>query len=179
MCMNAQALLAHGCAGVADAYHFRPTAEKRGLNDDCRVTTSGKNTHESDSCAARRCPNLFGAISCEVPLLDMKRYSHLSAGASWMAEYGNLDTADWDFHQGVFAIPQREVRRALSAGAVLHDDRVGSVQARKMAAKMIDMKLPDDWFYENLEGGYAGGADNRQAATMHALAYDFLWYRLQ
>ncbi|MGB6143410.1 MAG: prolyl oligopeptidase family serine peptidase, partial [Rhodanobacter sp.] len=42
-------------------------------------------------------PQLFGAIACEVPLLDMKRYSHLSAGASWMAEYGNPDTADWNF----------------------------------------------------------------------------------
>lgn len=42
-------------------------------------------------------PQLFGAIACEVPLLDMKRYSHLSAGASWMAEYGNPDTSDWNF----------------------------------------------------------------------------------
>ena len=41
-------------------------------------------------------PDLFGAVVCAVPLLDMKRYSHLLAGASWMAEYGDPDTADWD-----------------------------------------------------------------------------------
>src|SRR3546814_1558259 len=42
-------------------------------------------------------PELFGAIVIQVPLLDMKRYSHLLAGASWMAEYGDPDTADWEF----------------------------------------------------------------------------------
>jgi prolyl oligopeptidase len=45
-------------------------------------------------------PELFGAIVVQVPLLDMKRYSHLLAGASWMAEYGDPDTADWSFIQG-------------------------------------------------------------------------------
>eukprot|EP00957_Ditylum_brightwellii_P130553 9958917-Ditylum_brightwellii.AAC.1 len=41
---------------------------------------------------------LFGAAVCQVPLLDMKRYSHLLAGASWMAEYGNPDIPeDWKF----------------------------------------------------------------------------------
>ncbi|MGG6341608.1 prolyl oligopeptidase family serine peptidase, partial [Stenotrophomonas geniculata] len=39
-------------------------------------------------------PELFGAVVVQVPLLDMKRYSHLLAGASWMAEYGNPDTSD-------------------------------------------------------------------------------------
>jgi prolyl oligopeptidase PreP (S9A serine peptidase family) len=42
-------------------------------------------------------PDLFGAIHCAVPLLDMKRYHTLLAGASWMAEYGNPDTEDWKY----------------------------------------------------------------------------------
>ncbi len=127
-------------------------------------------------------PQLFGAISCEVPLLDMKRYSHLSAGASWMAEYGNPDTADWEFIK-TFS-PYHNVKADGKYPPVLFytttsDDRVGPVQARKMAAKMEAMKLPDVWFYENLEGGHGAGADNQQAATMHALAYDFLWDQLK
>jgi len=44
-------------------------------------------------------PDLFGAIHCAVPLLDMKRYHMLLAGASWMAEYGDPDTDDWNFLQ--------------------------------------------------------------------------------
>jgi prolyl oligopeptidase len=127
-------------------------------------------------------PQLFGAIACEVPLLDMKRYSHLSAGASWMAEYGNPDTADWDFIK-TFS-PYQNVKKDGHYPPVLFytttsDDRVGPVQARKMAAKMQAMGLPNVWFYENLEGGHGAGADNKQAALMHALAYDFLWDQLK
>jgi len=127
-------------------------------------------------------PQLFGAISCEVPLLDMKRYSHLSAGASWMAEYGNPDTADWNFIK-TFS-PYQNVNADAHYPPVLFytttsDDRVGPVQARKMAAKMEGLGLKDVWFYENTEGGHGAGADNQQAATMHALAYDFLWDQLK
>ncbi|MGN6225829.1 MAG: prolyl oligopeptidase family serine peptidase [Dyella sp.] len=127
-------------------------------------------------------PQLFGAIACEVPLLDMKRYSHLSAGASWMAEYGNPDTADWDFIR-TFS-PYQNVRKDGHYPPALFytttsDDRVGPVQARKMAAKMQAMGLPNVWFYENLEGGHGAGADNKQAAYMHALAYGFLWDQLK
>jgi prolyl oligopeptidase len=127
-------------------------------------------------------PQLFGAIACEVPLLDMKRYSHLSAGASWMAEYGNPDTADWDFIK-TFS-PYQNVEKDKKYPPVLFytttsDDRVGPAQARKMAAKMEGWNLPNVWFYENLEGGHGAGADNKQSAHMHALAYTFLWDELK
>ncbi|OOG62958.1 S9 family peptidase [Rhodanobacter sp. B04] len=127
-------------------------------------------------------PQLFGAIASEVPLLDMKRYSHLSAGASWMAEYGNPDTADWNFIK-TFS-PYQNLHKDAHYPPVLFytttsDDRVGPVQARKMAAKMQAMGISNVWFYENLEGGHGAGADNKQAALMHALAYDFLWDQLK
>ncbi len=127
-------------------------------------------------------PQLFGAIACEVPLLDMKRYIHLSAGASWMAEYGNPDTADWNFIK-TFS-PYQNVSKAGHYPPVLFytatsDDRVGPVQARKMAAKMQAQGHKNVWFYENLEGGHGAGADNQQSAHMHAMAYEFLWTKLQ
>jgi len=119
---------------------------------------------------------------CEIPLLDMKRYSHLSAGASWMAEYGNPDTSDWDFIR-TFS-PYQNVKADAHYPPVLFftatsDDRVGPVQARKMAAKMEGMGLKNVWFYENLEGGHGSGADNMQSATKQALAYTFLWDQLR
>jgi prolyl oligopeptidase len=127
-------------------------------------------------------PQLFGAIACEVPLLDMKRYIHLSAGASWMAEYGNPDTADWNFIK-TFS-PYQNAKQDGHYPPVLFytatsDDRVGPVQARKMAARMQAQGHPNVWFYENLEGGHGAGADNRQSAHMHAMAYDFLWDQLK
>ena len=127
-------------------------------------------------------PQLYGAIACEVPLLDMKRYVHLSAGASWTAEYGNPDDPkQWAFIK-TFS-PYQNVKPGMHYPDVLFytttsDDRVGPAQARKMAAKMEAMGYRNVWFYENTEGGHGAGADNSQAATMHALAYDFLWDKL-
>ncbi len=126
---------------------------------------------------------LYGAIASEVPLLDMKRYTHLSAGASWIAEYGDPDDPkQWAFIK-TFS-PYQNVKPGMKYPDVLFytttsDDRVGPVQARKMAAKMEAMGYRNVWFYENTEGGHGAGADNAQAATMHALAYDFLWDKLQ
>ena len=127
-------------------------------------------------------PQLFGAIACEVPLLDMKRYTHLDAGASWIAEYGDPDTSDWNFIR-TFS-PYQNVDKDKKYPPVLFytttsDDRVGPQQARKMAAKMEGMALPNVWFYENTEGGHGAGADNKQSAHMHALAYTFLWDELK
>ena len=128
-------------------------------------------------------PQLFGAIACEVPLLDMKRYIHLSAGASWIAEYGNPDDPkQWAFIK-TFS-PYQNVKADTHYPPVLFytttsDDRVGPVQARKMAAKMQNMGYKNVWFYENTEGGHGAGADNKQAAHMHALAFEFLWDQLK
>lgn len=127
-------------------------------------------------------PRLFGAIVCQVPLLDMKRYSKLLAGASWMAEYGDPDKpGEWDFIR-MFS-PYHNVKPDGKYPPVLFttstkDDRVHPGHARKMMAKMRDMGF-DVRYYENIEGGHGGAADNAQAAHMNALAYTFLWQELQ
>lgn len=127
-------------------------------------------------------PELFGAISCGVPLLDMRRYTKLSAGYSWIAEYGDPDVpGQWEFirtfspyhllRDGV-EYPETFIWTATS------DDRVGPVQARKMAARMQAMGIPNVWFHEALEGGHAGASDNRQAAALQARSNHFLWRAL-
>ena len=125
-------------------------------------------------------PEKFGAIVVQVPLLDMKRYSHLLAGASWMAEYGDPDTADWSFIQ-TFS-PYHLFDPAKTYPATLFttstkDDRVHPGHARKMMAKM-EAAGKDVRYYENIEGGHGGAANNAQAAHMNALAYTFLWQQL-
>jgi prolyl oligopeptidase len=127
-------------------------------------------------------PQLFGAIACEVPLLDMKRYTHLSAGASWIAEYGDPEKADEWAYIKTFS-PYQNVARGKDYPPVLFytatsDDRVGPVQARKMMARMQEFGYANAWFYENTEGGHGAAADNQQSAFMHALAYTFLWDHL-
>ncbi|MEH0109357.1 prolyl oligopeptidase family serine peptidase [Tersicoccus sp. MR15.9] len=127
-------------------------------------------------------PHLFGAISCGVPLLDMRRYTKLSAGYSWIAEYGDPDDPEqWAFIRTFSPyhnlVPGTDYPATLIYTAT-SDDRVGPVQARKMAARMEAMGVENVWFYEALEGGHAAASDNRQAAQMAALSSQFLWQQL-
>ena len=128
-----------------------------------------------------RRPELFGAVVCQVPLLDMKRYSHLLAGASWMAEYGDPDVAaDWEFIR-TFS-PYHLVEAGRNYPPILlmtstRDDRVHPGHARKMAARLSELGY-DVTYWENMEGGHAGAADAPQQATMSALSYTFLRRRL-
>ncbi|NOJ60516.1 prolyl oligopeptidase family serine peptidase [Arthrobacter sp. 260] len=127
-------------------------------------------------------PHLFGAISCGVPLLDMRRYTKLSAGYSWIAEYGDPDKPEeWEYVK-TFS-PYHQLRPGVTYPRTLiwtatSDDRVGPVQARKMAARMKAMEIGNVWFHEALEGGHAGASDNRQAARMHVMSQEFLWKAL-
>ena len=126
-------------------------------------------------------PELFGAAVCQVPLLDMRRYHHLLAGASWMGEYGDPDDpAQWSYIQGFS--PYHNVKEGASYPRTLFmtstkDDRVHPGHARKMVAKM-EQQGHDVLYYENIEGGHGGAADNGQRAFMSSLAYRFLWREL-
>jgi prolyl oligopeptidase len=127
-------------------------------------------------------PELFGAVSCGVPLLDMRRYTKLSAGYSWIAEYGDPeDPEQWEFIK-TFS-PYHQLRDGVDypetfIWTATSDDRVGPVQARKMAARMQAMGIPNIWFHEALEGGHAGASDNRQAAALQSRSQHFLWRSL-
>jgi prolyl oligopeptidase len=126
-------------------------------------------------------PELFGALVCQVPLLDMRRFHLLLAGASWVAEYGNPDDpADWEFiaeyspYQNVSA--DAEYPPVLITTST-RDDRVHPGHARKMTAA-LEATGHRVWYYENIEGGHAGAADNAQSAFKTALAFAFLWRML-
>lgn len=126
-------------------------------------------------------PERFGALVCSVPLLDMKRYHLLLAGASWMAEYGDPDNPqDWAFiseyspYQNISAT--RHYPPVLMTTST-RDDRVHPGHARKMTAALEAAGHPV-FYYENIEGGHAGAADNQQVAFKSALTYSFLWRML-
>ncbi|MBL0089594.1 MAG: S9 family peptidase [Ideonella sp.] len=126
-------------------------------------------------------PELFNAVVCQVPLLDMRRYHRLLAGASWMAEYGDPDLpAEWAWIEPYS--PYQNVRPGVKYPSPLfitstRDDRVHPGHARKMAARMIEQGH-ELLYYENIEGGHGGAADNAQRADMQALEFAYLWQRL-
>lgn len=128
-----------------------------------------------------RYPELFGAVVCQVPLLDMKRYSRLLAGASWMAEYGDPDDPEqWEFIRTFSPYHLFEEDRdypPVFFATSTRDDRVHPGHARKMAALMLAAGK-DVTYWENTEGGHGGAADHTQKALWEALGFEFLWQRL-
>ncbi len=126
-------------------------------------------------------PDLFGAVVCQVPLIDMIRYTHIGAGASWAAEYGDPARAadrGWIMKYS----PYQNVRAGKSYPPVFFvtatsDDRVTPVHARKMAARM-EAQGHEVLFYENTDGGHAAAANHKQAAEMWALSFVYLAQRL-
>ncbi|WP_435736566.1 prolyl oligopeptidase family serine peptidase [Cellulosimicrobium sp. PMB13] len=126
-------------------------------------------------------PDLFAAVIVGVPLLDMKRYTKLLAGASWAAEYGDPDDPDqWEFLRTFSPYhlfdSDREYPPVLFTTST-KDDRVHPGHARKLAALMLSAGK-DVTYYENIEGGHGGAANNAQAAHMAAVHYRFLAERL-
>jgi prolyl oligopeptidase len=126
-------------------------------------------------------PELFNAVVCQVPLLDMKRFHKLLAGASWMAEYGDPDSAEQWSYISPYS-PYQNVRRGVKLPTMLlttstRDDRVHPGHARKMAARLSELGH-DVLYYENIEGGHGGAADNSQRAYVQALEFSYLWRQL-
>ncbi|TVR04591.1 MAG: S9 family peptidase [Deltaproteobacteria bacterium] len=126
-------------------------------------------------------PELFGAVVSAVPLLDMLRYHRLLAGASWMAEYGNPDDPEDRAFLEAYS-PLQNLRADTTYPTPFiwtstRDDRVHPGHARRMVARMLELGH-DVLYYENIEGGHGGAANQPQRAYIAALTWAYLWKQL-
>ena len=134
------------------------------------------------SATMLRHPELYGAVVCGNPLIDMRRYSKLLAGASWIGEYGDPDVPEqWNYISRYS--PYQKLKPGMHLPPVMfysttRDDRVHPGHARKMAAKMEAMHYQVEYF-ENVEGGHHGPVVTEQLATRIARTYAFLWQHLR
>jgi prolyl oligopeptidase len=126
-------------------------------------------------------PEMWKAVVIQVPLLDMLGYEHMSAGASWVGEYGSVSVPEERAFLASIS-PYNQLKPDVKYPEPLiftttADDRVGPVHARKFAAKMEEFHLP--FFYDEItEGGHGSGADNRQAARTDAEEFTYLMMKL-
>ncbi|PEQ13967.1 S9 family peptidase [Novosphingobium sp. PC22D] len=161
-----------------DLYAVAEDLIARGMTAKGKIAVSGRsNGGLLAGVAMTQRPDLFGAAIIGSPLLDMKRYSHLLAGASWMAEYGNPDVPDdWAF------ISKYSPYQALKPGTdypapffylSTEDDRVHPGHARKMAARLAEYGQPF-YYHEYREGGHSVGADHAEDAVRAALLHAYL-----
>ena len=128
-----------------------------------------------------RYPERFGALFCTIPLIDMRRYTKLLAGASWIAEYGDPDKPDeWEWLQTYSAyhnVKAGQPYPPILIATTRRDDRVHPGHARKMAAKLQAMGY-EAWLYEPAAGGHGYGKDNKERAGFEVLGYRFLKERI-
>ena len=126
-------------------------------------------------------PEMWKAVVIQIPLLDMLGYEHMSAGASWVAEYGSVSVPE----ERAFLASISPYNQLKPDGhypeplifTTTADDRVGPVHARKFAARMEEYHLPF-YYDEIIEGGHDAGADNRQTARTEAEEFTYLMMKL-
>jgi prolyl oligopeptidase len=151
---------------------------RRGVTRADRIAAEGgSNGGILISNMLTRYPERFGALFCTIPLIDMRRYTKLLAGASWIAEYGDPDKPEeWAWLQTYSAyhaaVPGKRYPPILLA-TTRRDDRVHPGHARKMAAKLQAMGY-EAYFYELGAGGHGYGKDNKARAGFTALGFTFL-----
>jgi prolyl oligopeptidase len=122
-------------------------------------------------------PKLFGALVCDAPVLDMRRYPLMGVGAASVAEFGDPDDPeDWEFMAKYS--PYHNISAAtryppVLITAAINDDRVQPGHARKMTAA-LQAAGHRVLYYERVEGGHSGAANTAQAAFNMALQYEFL-----
>lgn len=132
-------------------------------------------------CYTQR-PDLFKAINCMVPLLDMHRYHKLLAGSSWIAEYGDPDNEiDGAYIKSIS--PYQNIKEMVNYPDIFlntstKDDRVHPGHARKFAAKLSEYGH-SVYYYENMQGGHAGASNYDEMAFLHALEMCFFWSQLR
>ena len=126
-------------------------------------------------------PELYAALDIGVPLFDMRRYNKLLAGASWMGEYGDPDKPEQWAYISKYS-PYQNLKPGQPYPKVLFytstkDDRVHPGHARKAAARMAELGY-DFYYYENIEGGHGGTANQEQLAMRTALEYAYFAHEL-
>ena len=126
-------------------------------------------------------PELWRAIVIQIPLLDMLRFEHIAAGASWVGEYGSTAVPEERaFLESISPYHQLKANVTYPEPLIFtttKDDRVGPVHARKFAAKMEELKKP--FFYQEIvEGGHGAGADLKQTANTYSTEFTYLTRKL-
>ncbi|MFT4119222.1 prolyl oligopeptidase family serine peptidase [Bradyrhizobium sp.] len=151
---------------------------RRGVTQPKRIAAQGgSNGGILITNMLTRYPERFGALFCTIPLIDMRRYTKLLAGASWIAEYGDPDKPEeWEWLKTYSAYHNAKPGQPyppILIATTRRDDRVHPGHARKMAAKLQAMGYAA-WFYEPAAGGHGYGKDNKERASFEVLGLRFL-----
>jgi prolyl oligopeptidase len=126
-------------------------------------------------------PELYGAIVCGYPLLDMLRYQNFEFGRLWTTEYGSADNAaDYKYIRAYS--PYQNVKQKTKYPAIMffsgdNDTRVDPLHARKMTAEVQAATSGDRpiLLHYSLKGGHSSGVSVTQQIQDETDILSFLW----
>lgn len=126
-------------------------------------------------------PELYGAVVCAVPLLDMVRYHLFGSGRTWIPEYGTAEKAD-EFKTLLAYSPYHHVNEGAAYPPLLmlaadHDDRVDPLHARKFVAR-VQGAGGTAWLRVEKNSGHGGADQVGKAIEQSADQYAFLFATL-
>ncbi len=126
-------------------------------------------------------PDLFGAIWCGYPLLDMLRYQRFLMGRTWTTEYGSAENPK-DFAYIAKYSPYQNVKPGTKYPAIMFftgdgDTRVDPMNARKMTPLMQESTASGRpvILHYSLKGGHSAGVSQTQLVEDYADEMSFLW----
>jgi prolyl oligopeptidase len=129
-------------------------------------------------------PDLFGAVACYYPLLDMVRYHHFMVAAFWVPEYGSAEDPDQFRYLHAYS-PYHQVKPGTDYPGVLYitgdgDTRVAPLHARKMAALMQATGGQDRpaLLRYHIKAGHSGGVPINEQIDNLVESYSFLFWQL-
>jgi prolyl oligopeptidase len=153
-------------------------------NRDKLAIQGGSNGGLLMGAALTQRPDLFKAVVCQVPLLDMLRYHKFLIARLWIPEYGSADNAE-QFKWLYAYSPYHHVREGTAYPAVLieaaeSDGRVDPLHARKMAARLQAATSSDQPILLRLETKAGHGQGKPRAKVVEELTdvWSFLFWQL-
>jgi prolyl oligopeptidase len=179
---HTSALKEHRDNTYGDFFAVSEDLIRRGITSPAKLgIQGGSNGGLLMGVAYTQRPELYNAIVCEVPLLDMSRYHLLHVGASWMDEYGNPENetkAFWEQYSPLHQLKTGVKYPPIFIKTNRNDDRVHPAHARKFSARLDDLQIAH-YYYEDLSGGHGGDSQtSEESARRYAYTYSYLYQQL-
>ena len=158
--------------------------EQKYTNPQKLVAMGGSNGGLLMGAVATQRPELYKAIVCQVPLLDMIRYDKFLIARYWIPEYGTSDN-ETDFRWLLRYSPYHNIRKGVNLPNMLvttgaNESRVDPMNAKKFVAALQnnDAQISPVLLYVDYNSGHGSGQNTKQAIENWTFTFEYIMNQL-
>lgn len=158
--------------------------EQKYTNPKKLVAMGGSNGGLLMGAVATQRPDLYKAIVCQVPLLDMIRYDKFLIARYWIPEYGTADN-EADFRWLLKYSPYHNIRKGVNVPNMLvttgaNESRVDPMNAKKFVAALQnnDAQISPVLLYVDYNSGHGSGQNTKQAIENWTFTFEYIMNQL-